>query len=49
MGSIELRVLIWQLHGGNEEVVLLVARVGAQDEPVDGVVFAFRSVFNNSQ
>ena len=38
VGGVELRVVVGDLHAGDDQVVLLVGRVRAQDEPVDGVV-----------
>ena len=46
MGGIKLSVLIRQLHAGNQEVVLLVAGVGAEDQAVHTVVLALRSEHN---
>ena len=38
--GVELRVLVGQLDGRDEQVVLLVRGVRAQDEPMDGIVLA---------
>ena len=46
MGGIKLSVLIGQLHAGNQEVILLVAGVGAEDQAVHTVVLALRSEHN---
>ena len=46
MGGIKLSVLIRQLHAGDQEVVLLVAGVGAEDQAVHTVVLALRSEHN---
>ena len=40
--GVELRVLVGELDAGDEEVVLLVAGVGSQDQPVDAVVLPLR-------
>lgn len=32
---VELRVLVWQLHAGDQQVVLLVGCVRAKNQPVD--------------
>ena len=40
--GVKLSVLVGQLDAGNEKVVLLVAGVGAQYEPVDTVVLPLR-------
>ena len=42
MGGIKLSVLVGQLDAGDEEMVLLVAGVGSQDQPVDAVVLPLR-------
>ena len=46
MGGIKLSVLIGQLHAGDQEVILLVAGVGAEDQAVHTVVLALRSEHN---
>ena len=42
MGGIKLGVLVGQLDAGDEEMVLLVAGVSPQDQPVDAVVLPLR-------
>ena len=43
MGGIKLRVLIGQLHAGDQEVILLVAGVGAKDQAMHAVILSLRS------
>ena len=43
MGGIKLRVLVRQLHAGDQKVVLLVTGVGAENQAVHAVVLALRS------
>ena len=38
-----MRVLIGQLHAGDQEVILLVAGVGAEDQAVHAVILSLRS------
>ena len=43
MGGIKLRVLIGQLHACDQEVILLVAGVGAKDQAMHAVILSLRS------
>lgn len=43
VGSIKLGIVVGQLHAGDHQVVLFIWGVGAQHQPVDAEIFAFRS------
>lgn len=39
MWGVKLGIIVRQLNAGNDQVVLLIGGVGAEDQPVDTVVF----------
>ena len=47
VGGVKLGVVVGHLDAGDDQVVLLVWRVGPQDQSVDSIVLPFRSAREN--